>query len=152
MSFQFKYKNKIINYLETELGLNTYKINKIIKDIEKIENNNTTNNTMECSICKVECRLIECSYCEEKICAFCYNLCKECNKKLCQNCFSKYCPICYDLCNICNNYDENGLTKRSIRGGDDSTYYFNICSVCNNLENIRDLLGIKAAELIYENK
>ena len=151
MSFHFKNKEKLTKYLDTELGLNTYKINKVITDIEKIESNKTTNNGTTCSICACEYRLIECSYCKEKVCAACYNLCKECNKKLCDNCLSTYCPICFDLCDLCGNY-ENELIKHSVRGGDDSTYYFNICLYCNNLKDIRNKLEIKVAEYIWENK
>jgi hypothetical protein len=171
MAFKFKNMKKIINYLEKELGLNSYKINKVITDIEEIENNKTTNNDTTCSICACQYRLIECSYCEEKVCAACYNLCKECNKKLCDNCLSTYCPICFDLCgnyenklikrsvrdgddstyyfnicDLCGSY-ENKLIKHSVRGGDDSTYYFNICKDCNNLKDIKNKLEIKILNL-----
>jgi len=108
MSFRFKEKDKIVKYFETEMGLNNVKINKIIKDIEEIENNKITNNDNECSICEEErIKLNKCKYCTAIICSSCYEICNECRNRICHNCLSTYCPICYDICDLCNQHEKN---------------------------------------------
>lgn len=143
MSFRFKNKEIIINYFENEMGLNKPKINKIIEDIEKIENNNITNvktNENQCYFCRTNYRLKECKYCDKNICAECYTICAECKNIICDKCIKSKCPICYDKCDLCSNYKQN-LIQRSIIGSDDSTYYYDICEGCNDLKNIKEKLS-----------
>jgi hypothetical protein len=148
MSFRFKEKDRIIKYFETEMGLNNVKINKIIKDIEEIENNKTTNNDYdsfgcyECLICESDYKVSSCSYCGENMCGDCAKYCKECKSSICSNCFIKDCPICYDVCDLCDRHEKK-LIPRSIRSRDDSIYYFDICSDCNKSDETQYKLEIK---------
>lgn len=154
MSFRFKEKDKIVKYFETEMGLNNVKINKIIKDLEEIENNKIINNNdYECSICEGEqIQLDKCKYCTANICsscfAPCYKICNECENRICLNCFIKDCPICYDMCYLCDKHEKN-LIKRSIRSCDDTTYYFDICSDCNKSDKTQYKLEIKVYDYYH---
>lgn len=98
MSFQFKYINQIKKYLELELGLNENKINKIITEIENIENNKVKKKNI-CCYCEEETRHLEkCVHCKEKICSACYEICNICRNIFCYNCILDG-GYCVNSCN-----------------------------------------------------